>query len=167
MAALMFGRDVKVSTELVHPPEEIDADPLVVDRVMDNLLTNAAKYTDRGSITLRFDGSPGYLVISVIDTGRGIAQDQIAQIFRARGSEPDARAQYSLGVGLSVVLRLLAQCGGKLEVSSEAGRGSTFTVYLPEAMHLTPSISARANEAIREEDLFAMVVRIQEHGEPS
>jgi signal transduction histidine kinase len=161
MSALMFGRDVRVTSELGTPPEAIDADPLVVDRIMDNLLTNAAKYTERGSITLRFDGAPGYLVISVTDTGRGIARERIAQIFRVRGGDPEARASYSLGVGLSVVLRLLAQVGGKLEVASEVGRGSSFTVFFPEAMRVTPSIAARTHEGMRDEDLFAMVVSIR------
>ena len=162
MSALVYGRDVRVSTELAGPPEAIEADPLVVDRILDNLLTNAAKYTERGSVTLRFAGVPGYLVISVIDTGCGIASDRIAQIFRARGSEPDPRAAHSLGLGLSVLLRLLAQSGGKLEVTSRVGVGSTFAVHLPEAMNVTPSILARAQEGVRDEDLFALVVRVRD-----
>ena len=94
-------------------------------------MTNAVKYTEQGSIVLELDGKPGFLTIKISDTGRGIADEDIERIFHAGGSDPDKREEYSHGLGLSVVVRLLDRMGGKLEVMSFPGRGSTFWVHFP------------------------------------
>ncbi|MCK5035333.1 MAG: HAMP domain-containing histidine kinase [Candidatus Sabulitectum sp.] len=112
-------------------PECIQVDRVLLDRVIDNLITNAVKYTEQGSIVLELDGKPGFLTIKISDTGRGIADEDIERIFHAGGSDPDKREEYSHGLGLSVVVRLLDRMGGKLEVMSFPGRGSTFWVHFP------------------------------------
>ena len=112
-------------------PPTINVDRMVLDRVMDNLLTNAVKYTDRGSIVLEIDGTPGFLTIKLSDTGRGIEPGDMHKIFHAGGSDPNARSFNSHGIGLSVVVRLLDRIGGKLEVMSLPGRGTTFWVHFP------------------------------------
>ena len=112
-------------------PDHLEIDPLALDRIIDNLLTNAVKYTDRGSIVIELDGTPGHLVIKVSDTGRGIEPDAVGGIFQAGGSTLDSRRGDSFGVGLSVVVQLLQQIGGRLEVMSKPASGTTFWVYLP------------------------------------
>ena len=112
-------------------PPCIYVDRMVLDRVVDNLLTNAVKYTDNGSIVLELDGKPGFLTIKLSDTGRGVEKEDLLKIFRAGGSDPATRDANSHGLGLSVVVRLLARIGGKLEVMSLPGKGSTFWVHLP------------------------------------
>ncbi len=112
-------------------PECILVDRMLLDRVVDNLLTNAVKYTDQGSIVLELDGKPGFLTIKISDTGRGIDENSIRNIFKAGGSNPDQRELNSHGIGLSVVIRLLDRIGGRLEVMSLPGRGSTFWVHFP------------------------------------
>lgn len=132
LRALVGDRGIRVSVLATRErPEWILIDRMVLDRVVDNLLTNAVKYTERGSIVLELDGKPGFLTIKLSDTGRGIAEEHIQMIFRAGGSDPIMRGRNSHGMGLSVVVRLLDRIGGKLEVMSLPNRGSTFWVHFP------------------------------------
>jgi signal transduction histidine kinase len=134
LRALSFGSAVRTTVfKTREAPDHLEIDPLALDRIIDNLLTNAIKYTDRGSIVLELDGTPGFLVIKVSDTGRGIEPDSVDRIFEAGGSSPESRRGDSFGVGLSVVVQLLDQIGGRLEVMSKPGSGTTFWVYLPVA----------------------------------
>lgn len=130
--ALVYGKDISVSVfRRREAPEQIETDRLVFERVVDNICSNAAKYTERGSIVVELDGKPGFLTLKVSDTGVGIEQDRIARIFEP-GQTPDGqRAPRSLGVGLSVVVQLLAQIGGKLEVMSKIDQGTTFWAHFP------------------------------------
>jgi signal transduction histidine kinase len=131
--ALVFGRDIRVSVFRTRDaPEQIETDNLIFERVVDNICTNAAKYTDRGSIVVEIDGTPGFLTIKISDTGRGIQNSRIQQIFEPDGSPESERAPHSLGVGLSVVVQLMAQIGGRLEVVSKPDVGTTFWAHFPE-----------------------------------
>jgi signal transduction histidine kinase len=132
LRALVHGRDVRSTVFATREaPETVEIDPLALDRILDNLLTNAAKYTERGSIVIEVDGTPGFLVLKVSDTGCGIPEDALGRIFEVGGSSPRSRRGDSFGVGLSVVVQLLDQIGGRLEVMSRPGSGTTFWVYLP------------------------------------
>jgi signal transduction histidine kinase len=132
--ALVYGRGVKASVlPTREAPEAVEVDPLLLDRILDNLLSNAAKYTERGSIIVEIDGTPGFLTLKISDTGCGIADGEIEQVFRPGGSRRESRAKGSWGVGLSVVVQLLARAGGRLEVMSKPGVGTTFWAHLPIA----------------------------------
>jgi signal transduction histidine kinase len=140
LRALVHGRDIRVSVfRTREAPDAIECDQLILDRVLDNLLTNAAKYTETGSIVVEVGGTPGFLTVKVSDTGRGIDEDKIQSIFRPAATPPADRAPQSFGVGLSVVVQLLDQIGGRIEVMSRAGRGTTFWAHFPE--ELTPRSS--------------------------
>ena len=139
LRALVYGRDIRVSVfRTREAPERVITDALLFDRVLDNLLTNAAKYTERGSIVVELDGTPDYLVIKVSDTGRGIDPDTLETTFKPGGSDRLSRAKDSYGIGLSVVVHLLAQVGGQLEVMSKPAHGTTFGVRFPLKMRSTP-----------------------------
>lgn len=132
LRALAQGKDIRSSVfKTREAPESIECDLLLFDRVLDNLLTNAAKYTERGSIVVELDGTPEFLTIKISDTGRGIPSEQLERAFTPQGSDRSARANDSYGVGLSVVVQLLGQIGGKLEVMSKPGAGTTFWVHFP------------------------------------
>ena len=141
LQALVFGREIRTSVfSSREAPETIHIDPIFFDRIIDNLLTNAVKYTERGSILLEVTGTEGFMVVKISDTGRGIDEVTLKRIFRPDASDPTTRAPGSFGVGLSVVVRLLAQCGGRLEVMSQPGVGTTFWVFFPvEASQPRPS----------------------------
>ena len=112
-------------------PGSITIDKVILNRIIDNLLTNAIKYTARGSILLEIDGKPGFLTVKLSDTGRGIAEEDMKKIFIAEGSDPSTRGKDSQGLGLSVVVRLLGRIGGELELMSQLNHGSTFWVHFP------------------------------------
>ncbi len=133
LRALVFGKEIRVSVFCTREaPREVQTDRLHFARIIDNLLSNAAKYTEEGSIVVELDGPPDYLVLKISDSGRGIAEDALSKVFQPQGSEASERALASYGLGLSVVVRLLAQLGGRLEVMSRVGVGTTFWVYLPQ-----------------------------------
>ena len=156
LSALVRDRDVRVSVfSNRETPTTIVTDALVFDRVVDNLLTNAAKYTTRGSIVVELDGTPGFLTIKVSDTGAGIKPEEIEQIFEAKKGIILRGNLESYGVGLSVVVQLLDQIGGKLEVMSKEGQGSTFWAHFPIVM------KSDGETAKRSDDAFGRVVTIR------
>ncbi len=132
LGALVYGKDIAVSVRLAESaPEAITIAPLLLDRVLDNLFTNAAKYTEHGRIVLEVGGDERGLVLRLSDTGRGIEPERLREIFDSPGTAPHDAEGKSFGIGLSVVVQLLAQIGGKLEVASRPGEGTTFWVHLP------------------------------------
>jgi len=137
LKALTHGRPVRVSVfRTREAPDQVSCDPLLMDRVLDNVLSNAAKYTETGSIIVEIGGTPGFLTVKVSDSGKGIADADIEKIFRAEATPAHMRGPRSFGVGLSVVVQLLDQIGGRLEVMSRLGRGTTFWAHFPEALRL-------------------------------
>lgn len=119
-------------------PERMLADPVRIEQVLGNLLNNALKFTECGSITLevqarRTDVLDVYEVsFSVSDTGIGIAVDQLPRLFH-RFSQVDGSASRRYGgsgLGLVIVKRLAELMGGKASAQSEYGRGSTFEITL-------------------------------------
>jgi len=164
LRALVQGKDIRATVfKTREAPEHIDADPVLFDRVVDNLLTNAAKYTEHGSIVVEVDGTTEFFTLKVSDTGRGIPSEQIERAFSPEGSDRTLRANDSYGVGLSVVVELLGQVGGRLEVMSKPASGTTFWVHFP----LTPPlrVSPKPAEAERPienyKDVLLRVVTIR------
>ena len=147
LRALVHGRDIRISVFRNREcPECIRCDRVLMDRVLDNLLTNSVKYTEHGSILVEVGGSPGYLTIKVSDTGRGITSDRLEKIFDASGSPKPARPD-SHGIGLSVVLRLMDQIGGRIEVMSKPNVGSTFWAHFPEKIGEPPNVTVEPVDA--------------------
>jgi signal transduction histidine kinase/CheY-like chemotaxis protein len=134
-AALIESHGHELQVELPIEPLELEADVTRMVQVLSNLLNNAAKYTpQRGRITLSCWREDGQAVIAVADNGIGIPLDAIGSVFemftQVRGSLD--RAQGGLGIGLSLVRRLVELHGGRVGAfSSGRGQGSTFTVRLP------------------------------------
>ena len=121
------------------PDEDVLAlgDTFELDRVCANLVSNAVKYTRGGGavdITVaRADG--GQVVLTVADQGIGISEADIAKLGTEffRSSNPEAVAEPGTGLGLAIVSRVVARHGGRIEIESELGAGSTFRVFLPQA----------------------------------
>jgi len=163
LRALVHGRDIKVSVFCTREaPESLLIDPLVFDRVVDNLLTNATKYTHAGSILLEVGGTPTFgastqphLTLKLSDTGEGIPADKLARVFRPRPSgEPTSAKSY--GIGLSSVVRLLAQIGGRIDVMSKPGVGTTFWAHFP----VTAPAEVDRTHASGEDNLESMITRV-------
>jgi signal transduction histidine kinase len=112
------------------PPIETDVSKLKV--VLKNLLSNAAKFTDRGTITLAAHARPGALELTVSDTGIGIAADTLPQVFEPFRQADASRDRGGVGLGLHIVSRLLDLLGGTVWIDSKLGEGTTVRVTLPE-----------------------------------
>ncbi len=132
LRALVHRRGISVVVSAAEgAPASIEVDSLVFHRVVDHLLTNAAEYTAHGRIEVELSDDAGGLLVRVTDTGRGIAAERIEDIFRAR-VEPMRHARNAPSpTGLSTVVRLMAEIGGRLEVTSKVGVGTTFWAHFP------------------------------------
>ena len=133
--------------DIITDPVWVEWDAVRLDQVLTNILTNAVKYTPAGGqirVALRADG--GDAVLSVEDTGFGITSRMLPFIFDmyAQADRTLERAQGGLGIGLTLVRRLVELHGGTIVASSEGeGRGSTFTVRLTQvAVGTSPDASA-------------------------
>lgn len=132
LQALTVDRDLQISVELTREtPAQLETRPSILERVVDNLLTNAAKYTDRGRIHVEISGVPGFLCIKVADTGRGIRPNRLEAVLTGLEVDDAPAVGESRGLGLSVVVRHLNRLGGRLEVLSRPDMGTTFWVYVP------------------------------------
>ena len=113
----------------------MDADPTRLAQVFSNLLNNAAKYTERGGhIWLTAERQGSDVVVSVRDTGVGIAADMLPSVFEmfTQVDRSLERSQGGLGIGLTLVKRLVEMHGGSVEARSDGpGKGSEFVVRLP------------------------------------
>ncbi|NIM13704.1 MAG: response regulator [Candidatus Aminicenantes bacterium] len=130
-------------------PESIDTDSQRVQQILKNLLSNAFKFTNEGNVTLRLY-RPGKevdlsqsglqpeeaIAISVSDTGIGIPDEKQAVIFEAFRQEDGTTSRKfgGTGLGLSISRELAWLLGGEIWMKSESGKGSTFTLYLPEIL---------------------------------
>ena len=129
LQALVRGKDVRVSVFSVRDaPEQITIDIALFNRIIDNLLLNAAEFTEHGSIVVEVAGTPDFLTIKISDTGGTLREDEVGKIFRPVQRGPGG---YSYGAGLSVVVQLLASVGGKLDVMTHNGKGTTFWAHFP------------------------------------
>jgi len=115
----------------VEDPLPAELDPTMLHRVTDNLLSNALKFTEAGGVvTLRAQRTDGAVVIEVEDTGTGIDESFLPNLFEpfARGSDSSTQGT---GLGLAITKHLTDMMGGDIAVESEKGEGTTFTVRFP------------------------------------
>jgi len=122
----------------------LHTDPAKLKLVLQNLLSNAVKFTPAGQVTVSARGRDDGVEIAVTDSGIGIAPDVLPIIFEPfrQGESGTTRRFGGVGLGLSIVRRLLDLLGGTITVETEVGRGSTFRVWLP----LTPGRARTAPE---------------------
>jgi signal transduction histidine kinase/CheY-like chemotaxis protein len=115
----------------------VETDRILFDRIIRNLVDNAVKYTDLGTVEVRVTRNleNGMCQISVLDTGRGIADDQVELIFEEfyQVSNPERDRGKGLGLGLSIVRRMAKLLDAPVTVSSSPGIGTTFNVAFPFA----------------------------------
>lgn len=114
----------------------VHSDLSLINQLMRNLLSNAIKYTSAGSVILRCRSEPQRVRLEVIDTGVGIPASDIPHIFEEfyQVGVPANSSRQGYGLGLSIVSRIVQLLGVSLDIQSEPGKGSTFSVALPVAL---------------------------------
>lgn len=120
-----------------EPRLVVQTDPQYLKVILKNLLDNAIKYTEAGRITLTAQGHAESVEIQIVDTGIGIPPEALSQIFEpfSQVDHSDRRKYGGVGLGLHIVRRFIERLGGRVNVESEVGRGTTFRVRIP----LSPS----------------------------
>jgi PAS domain S-box-containing protein len=138
LAPLTDGKPVEVRLDLVEGPLPIDGDRVMLKQVVMNLVANGIKYTERGSVTVSVrtgdDPQLGRVTrIGVRDTGIGIRPEDRGQLFRVftQLDGSPSRKVGGTGLGLVISAQYVQMHGGRIDVESEFGRGSEFTVILP------------------------------------
>ena len=140
-----LARGLELLLQLPDAPLVIDSDPRRVEQILLNLVNNAIKFTDRGSVTVsvtrsagqghRAPGDPASARVRIADTGIGISRDDMDNLFQPFRQLDSGlqRRHEGTGLGLAISQRLTALLGGTIEVQSQPGRGSTFTLVLPQS----------------------------------
>jgi two-component system CheB/CheR fusion protein len=138
-----------LAVDLPSTAPMLDGDPVRLTQVISNLLTNSAKYTDRGGlIELSAHVEDHTLSIRVKDNGIGIPSEQIPRLFKMFAQAPDARdrAEGGLGIGLALAKGILELHGGTIEARSLEGSGSEFQIRLP-LLESEPALGVASEEA--------------------
>ena len=143
-------------------PVRADADRL--EQILLNLVGNSIKFTDSGTITVSAEPAEGGVKFSVADTGRGIPASERERIFEPyeQGAMPEAGG---VGLGLFIARQLVELHGGKLELASEPGKGSTFSFVLPvsdaappDETPAPPAVQPRIGEAVGPDGRYQVLV---------
>ncbi|MDR1869814.1 MAG: response regulator [Treponema sp.] len=141
-----------------NTPLELYGDELRINQILNNLLSNAFKYTDKGTIELSVYPEKGNdedtvtLVLRISDTGQGMKEDQVKRLFDeyVRFNMETNRSIPGTGLGMSIVKRLIDMMGGQILVDSAVGKGTTFTVHLPQKSIGSSICGAEIAESLRE-----------------
>ncbi|HEY9726706.1 MAG TPA: sensor histidine kinase [Chroococcales cyanobacterium] len=131
---LASAKELHLVSDCEFAPEKVLADPLRLQQIVTNLLSNAIRYTELGTVQLTCQmRSDNQWSVAIADTGIGIAPEDQPHIFEPffRADNGGAYLPDSTGLGLAIVSQLIKLMRGKIELVSQVGVGSTFTVILP------------------------------------
>jgi signal transduction histidine kinase/ActR/RegA family two-component response regulator len=167
-----------LSLQVYPTPFAVTIDPAMLESILQNLISNAIRYTSHGEVVVAAREAPGRIVVEVRDTGRGIPQDRLKDIFQEfvrldRGGA----SENGIGLGLAIVQRQATELGATIEVRSAVGIGSVFTLSLPvveciseplKTPHESPGLSLAGKRILLVEDhkliMSAMVMKIESWG---
>lgn len=133
---LIGSKPIEVIVSVENAPVTVDSDPVKLRQILLNLASNAAKFTDEGRIVLQQTSHNGTVTISVTDTGIGIREEDLPRLFTAFTQLEDAHSKQhgGTGLGLTITRELTHLLGGSVEIQSEYGRGTAFTVQIPRTI---------------------------------
>ena len=165
---LMDQRRHEFTVTLSPQPIWLDADGTRMEQVIVNLLTNAAKYTpDHGHIFLTVQMENQSAVLRITDTGVGISPDLLPHIFElfTQSERSIDRSQGGLGIGLTLVQRLVEMHGGHIVASSVLGQGSEFVVHLPIMVPAVSQPKPSQKEALKQSDADVRVMVVDDNAD--
>jgi len=138
------NREVTVELDCPDALPRVYADPNRVEQIMINLISNALRYTDRGTVRITSWVQDSRLYVRVSDTGIGIPTEDLPRVFERfwRSDRSRSRRSGGTGLGLTICRRLVEMQGGKIDVASQLHQGSQFTFWLPLAPSPDKAIQA-------------------------
>ena len=132
MQPLAMEKKLKLATDVqVTESMLCRSDAFRIKQIVNNLVGNAIKYTDKGEVRVGVNIANRQLSISVKDTGCGMTPDELQTVFNAFTRLPGAQGKEGVGLGLTITREIVTLLGGEINVQSTKGKGSTFTVSLP------------------------------------
>jgi protein-histidine pros-kinase len=133
------AKGLALELHVPDPAPRLSSDRLKIRQILLNLLDNAIKFTDAGSVELRaFNPSRHLVILSVTDTGSGIPAEELGRVFgEFERVANQGSAVEGMGLGLAISRGLAGSLGGTIDLVTEVGKGSTFTLTLPEEPGLT------------------------------
>jgi CheY-like chemotaxis protein/anti-sigma regulatory factor (Ser/Thr protein kinase) len=146
---------------LVRSRLVLHSDKTLLEAMLRNLLSNAVRYTDRGSVLLGCRRAGDRVRIEVLDSGIGISQDQVPQIFREYYQGEQAAQRGGFGLGLAIVRRIGEVLDHKVEVDSTLGKGTVFSIEVPRGT-ASEQPAALTHAPVRQPSDFPGVVLVVE-----
>lgn len=137
---------------------EVTGDAFHIRQIADNLISNALKFTDEGSVAIRVDVVRGRLVFFVRDTGRGIGREEKKRIFAEFVRLSSAQGVDGFGLGLSIVDRLVKLLGGTISLESRLGEGSKFIVSVPVGEVTEGAVACAVAEPVPQPGLRVLLI---------
>ncbi len=124
------AKEVDLVLDLGEQPAMSHVDPLQMQEVFVNLLRNALEATPKGSVTVHLESRPGYRIVTIVDTGHGVPADVQGRLFQPFVTTK--RHKGGTGLGLALCRNIVTSHGGEIHFTSTPGKGTTFTVILPQ-----------------------------------
>ncbi len=133
MSPLIKNKGLKLTLSLSKDLPKITFDSDRIIQVLTNLVNNAIKFADKGSITITSKKLKNAIYVSVADTGIGIKKEDMSKLFQSfsQVATEKEKMRGGTGLGLAISKRIIQEHGGKIQVQSEYGKGSTFSFLLP------------------------------------
>lgn len=129
---LAKSKGIRLTSNLHDLPDQIVVDRDILRNIIFNLLDNAVKFTDKGSVEIEAFAKKNTFIIVVSDTGPGLSEAEVKRMFSRYYRGQDHKQHPGIGLGLYVARQLAEVAGGTINVASEgSGKGTTFTVELP------------------------------------
>ena len=132
MQPLAMAKQLRLATD-INVAEDMfcRSDALRIKQIVNNLVSNAIKYTDEGEVRVGITVLNGWMTLSVSDTGCGMTPEELQSVFNAFTRLPGAQGKEGVGLGLTITREIVTLLGGRINVASAKGKGTTFRVCLP------------------------------------
>ena len=132
MQPLAMAKQLRLATD-INVAEDMfcRSDAFRIKQIVNNLVSNAIKYTDDGEVRVGITVMNGWMTLSVSDTGCGMTPEELQSVFNAFTRLPGAQGREGVGLGLTITREIVTLLGGRINVASTKGKGTTFRVCLP------------------------------------
>ena len=132
MQPLAMAKQLRLATD-INVAEDMfcRSDAFRIKQIVNNLVSNAIKYTDEGEVRVGINVQNGTMMLSVKDTGSGMTPQELQSVFNAFTRLPGAQGKEGVGLGLTITREIVTLLGGRINVASTKGKGTTFRVCLP------------------------------------